>query len=349
MPSAHHTQTATKLMGPKPSNLSAEMVSMNEEIVVRVEFGSHLYGTNTDSSDHDYKSVYVPCSSDILLQRVKGSLGHKVKRFEGDKNSPEDTDDEMYSIQRYLGLLSEGQTVTIDMLFTPAPLITSPLWEEIRANKDLLLTKRSAAFVGYCRTQANKYGIKGSRVAAAKEAMEFFNAHLERLGTTAKLHEIADLLPSITGEHTHIVELDTTPGNTEHFVDCCNRKVSFGNTIKAASEIYSRIYENYGKRARLAQTNEGVDWKALSHAVRVANEALELLSTGNVTFPLPNAEHILEIKRGLLPYDDVASEIERLLVEVESASDKSMLRDEADQQFIDELVCRVHGRSVMSK
>lgn len=319
---------------------------MEDSIVVEVEFGSHLYGTNTSSSDSDYKSVYVPCASDILLQRVKGSLGHKVKRFEGDRNSPEDTDDEMYSLQRYLGLLSEGQTVAIDMLFTPKPLISTPLWNEIRENKDLLLTKRSAAFVGYCRTQANKYGIKGSRVAAAKEAMSFFKVHCEALGTTAKLHEVAALLSQLAGEHTQIVQLDTTPGNTETFFECCNRKVSFGNTLKAAYEIFSRIYDNYGKRARLAQTNEGVDWKALSHAVRVANEALELLSTAKVTFPLPNAAHILEIKRGLLPYDDVASEIEKLLEEVEKASEVSALRDEADQGFIDALVCRVHSKAV---
>lgn len=319
---------------------------MNEQIIVRVEFGSHLYGTSTANSDRDYKSVYVPSAVDILLQRVKGSLGHKVKRYEGDKNSPEDTDDELYSLQRYLGLLSEGQTVAIDMLFTPKPLITSSLWEELRANKDRLLTKRSAAFVGYCRTQANKYGIKGSRVAAAKEAAEFFKIHLDRLGSTAKLHEIADLLPSLAGEHTHIVELDTTPGNTEQFIDCCNRKVSFGNTIKAASEIYSRIYDNYGKRAKLAQTNEGIDWKALSHAVRVANEALELLATANVTFPLPNAAHILEIKRGLLPYESVAEEIEGLLEAVGHASEISALRNDPDQEFIDALVFRVYGRAV---
>ncbi len=318
------------------------------ELVVRIEFGSHLYGTNTSSSDHDYKSVFVPCASDILLQRVKGSLGHKVKRVEGDRNSAEDTDDEMYSLQRFLGLLSEGQTVTIDMLFTPKPLINSPLWEEIRANKDLLLTKRSAAFVGYCRTQANKYGIKGSRVAAAKDASEFFKLHYDRLGNTAKLHEIADLLPSITGEHTNVINMETTPGNSEYFVECCNRKVSFGNTVKAACEIFSRIYDNYGKRAKLAQTNEGIDWKALSHAVRVANEAMELLATANVTFPLPNAEHILQIKRGLLPYDDVASEIERLLEEVEAASAVSSLRDEADQSFIESLVCREYKKSVLA-
>ena len=311
---------------------------VSEEIIVRVEFGSHLYGTNTPSSDRDYKSVYLPSARDILLQHVKGSLGHKVKQVEGDKNSPEDVDDEMYSLQRYLQLLAEGQTVAIDMLFTPKPLVTSVLWDKIKANKDRLLTKRSAAFVGYCRTQANKYGIKGSRVAAAKDASEFFGKHYDRLGNTAKLHRIADLIPSIAGEHTKIVELETTPGNKEWFVDCCNRKVSFGNTIKAAYEIYSRIYDNYGQRAKLAQTNEGIDWKALSHAVRVATEALELLATANVTFPLPNAAHVLDIKLGRLPYDQVASEIEELLEKVEQASATSPLRDEVDQEFIDDFV-----------
>lgn len=63
---------------------------MNAEnnLVVRVEFGSHLYGTNTPASDHDYKSVFIPSAEDILLQRVKGSLGHKVKRNEGEKTHP---------------------------------------------------------------------------------------------------------------------------------------------------------------------------------------------------------------------------------------------------------------------
>lgn len=322
-----------------------------EDIILRVEFGSHLYGTNTPTSDHDYKSVYIPSARDILLQQVKDSLGHKIKRSEGEKNAPEDTDDEMYSLQRYLRLLSEGQTVSIDMLFTPEPLITSPLWEEIKANKNLLLTKRSAAFVGYCRTQANKYGIKGSRVSAAKDAMEFFGKHYDNFGNTAKIHEIAHLiplLPSIVGEHTKVVVLETTAGHYETFFECCNRKVSFGNTIKAAFEIYFRIYENYGHRAKLAQTNEGIDWKALSHAVRVGNEALELLATANVTFPLPNADHVLQIKKGLVPYDKVASEIEQLLEQVEKASETSTLRDEADQDFINDLIYRVHREAVMN-
>jgi RNA repair pathway DNA polymerase beta family len=320
-----------------------------ESTIVRIEFGSHLYGTNTPTSDHDYKSVYVPSASDILLQKVKGSTGHKVKRYEHERNAPEDTDDEAYSLQRYLSLLAEGQTVTIDMLFAPKPMVWTPLWWEIQQNKDLLLTKRSAAFVGYCRTQANKYGIKGSRVAAAKEAKEGFERWLRIHGPSAKVFEVLDDKPRIIDEHTRVLTKETTPGKFETYFECCNRMVGFKNTLKEATHIYTRIYEEYGHRARLAQTNEGIDWKALSHAVRVANEALELLETHHVTFPLPNAAHILAIKRGTVSYAEVAEEIEGLLVAVERASESSTLREVADQAFIDDLIRRVHGEVVMEE
>jgi hypothetical protein len=339
----------------------SERMSRDENLVVRIEFGSHLYGTSTPTSDHDYKSIYIPNASDILLQRVKGSTGHKVKRFEREKNAPEDTDDEAYSLQRYLTLLAEGQTVTIDMLFAPKPLISTPLWDEIRLNKDRFLTKKSAAFVGYCRTQANKYGIKGSRVAAVKKAADFFTDWAGKLAQGTRLREVADLLPALCDEHTKLVSLprkeqiNANSGGWEfkerfdEFFECCNRKVEFGNTLKEAAKIFSHIYEEYGHRAKLAQANEGIDWKALSHAVRVANEAVELLTTANVTFPLPNAEHILAIKKGELSYDEVAEEIEGLLLEVEKASAVSTLRDDADQDFIDYLIQRVHRESVLSE
>ena len=80
-------------------------------LVTRIEFGSHLYGTSTPDSDHDWKSVYLPEARDILLQRVQASTGHVVKRTEGQRNTAQDVDDEAYSLQRYLQLLSEGQKI----------------------------------------------------------------------------------------------------------------------------------------------------------------------------------------------------------------------------------------------
>lgn len=320
---------------------------MNENLIVRIKFGSHLYGTNTLTSDLDYKSVYIPEARAILLQRVTGSLqiGQKAKR-EGEKNNPGDVDNECYSFQRYLGLISEGQTVAVDMLFAPQPELTSDLWRHVQASKERLLTKKSAAFVGYCRTQANKYGIKGSRVASAKSALDRFECLLEQNGPTAKVGEFFTNLDEVIDEHTRTLAKETTHGKVERYFECCNRMVGFNNTLKEAVSIYRRIHENYGDRARLAEQNEGIDWKALSHAVRVGREAVELLTTQHITFPLPYAAHVLAIKRGTVPYETVAKEIEELLEEVERASVTSSLRDAPDYVFIDDLVASVYGQEI---
>jgi hypothetical protein len=213
-------------------------------------------------------------------------------------------------------------------------------------NRERLLTKKSAAFVGYCRTQANKYGIKGSRVAAAKRAMEFFQTAIEMHSNTTKVGDVVGGVPRNIDEFTYVIEKETTGGNFETYFVCCDRMVGFKNTLKEAASIFTRIHENYGARARMAESNEGIDWKALSHAVRVGHEAVELLKYHWITFPLPNAAHILEIKQGKLDYKQVAEEIEGLLVAVESASLSSTLPDHADSAWIDDLIYRVYARQI---
>jgi len=316
------------------------------KIIFRTKFGSHLYGTDTPLSDLDFKGVFLPDAKDILLQRVKGSLGDKKSKVEGEKNSSEDVDDESYSLQRYLGLLAEGQTVAIDMLFAPTPEIDTCLWNNIKFHKDKVLTSKSKAFVGYCFQQSSKYGIKGSRVAAAKKAMEYFTDAVNFHGNSCKVGDVVLSGDRTIDEFTKVLTKETTQGKFETYFECCGRMVGFKNTLKEAAGVFTRIYENYGDRARRAENNEGIDWKALSHAVRVGNEAVELLTTANVTFPLQNREHILEIKKGLLPYDQVAEEIEQLLVEVEEASKVSVLRNEPDYEWINDLVEEVYAEIV---
>lgn len=111
----------------------------------------------------------------------------------------------------------------------------------------------------------------------------------------------------------------------------------------------ARVVDEYGKRALMAETQQGVDWKALSHAVRVGTHAIELLRTGFVTFPLPNAAHVLEIKQGKRLYQDVAAEIEALLVEVEEAAAASVLPVEPDLKWIDDFVASAYLDEVLAR
>ena len=319
--------------------------------IVRIKFGSHLYGTQTPQSDVDYKSVYVPDARSILLQRVKGSVSTKRPKREGEKNYAGETDEESYSLQRYLGLVCEGQTVALDVLFAPRwSMETEPswVWQEIVENRHRLVTRRYAAFIGYCRQQSNKYGIKGSRVAAARSALALLERATVDHGTVAKLATIeAGIVALCTHtEHMEVLDVLQVSGATIKHWDVCGRKMPFTSSIKNAHNIMARLVAEYGSRALEAERNEGVDWKALSHAVRIGRQAIELLRTGTVVFPRPDATHLLAIKRGERPYQAVAEEIEELLPAIEAEAARSPLRETPDLAWVDDYVMEIHDAVV---
>jgi hypothetical protein len=168
-------------------------------------------------------------------------------------------------------------------------------------------------------------------------------------GSTAKLGTLESEVTAFasTMEHASLHDMEMPGGRVVRHLEVCGRKMPFTSSIKNAREIVQRLVDEYGERALQAERNEGVDWKARSHAVRVGREALELLETGRITFPLPCAAEILAIKRGEQLYAAVGEEIEWLLEAVEGAATRSALRDEPDQDFIDDLVARTYRASVL--
>jgi predicted nucleotidyltransferase len=322
------------------------------DLIVEMRFGSHLYGTATPLSDLDLKAVYLPEPRDILLQRVRRAVSLSRDKNAGEKNLPGDVDREIYSLQRYLELLAEGQTVALDMLFAPDSAMLrspSPLWREIQANTPRLVTRRASAFVRYCRQQANKYGIKGSRVAVARQALAILTTAEATYGAAAKLAEAEAEVTTFAGvaDHAALVDVPLPGDRLVRHSEVCGKRMPFTSSIKTAREIVQRLVEEYGQRALQAERSEGVDWKALSHAVRVGREALELFETGRISFPLPYASEILSIKRGERPYEAVAETIEGLLVSVEAAAATSSLPEEPDQGFIDDLVAHAYRGKVL--
>src|ERR1700691_2658395 len=87
--------------------------------IVKMQFGSHIYGTNLPTSDLDYKAVHIPVAGDILLQRVKPAISIKTKQDDTKKNTASDIDFESFALQKYMAMLMEGQTVALSMLYTP--------------------------------------------------------------------------------------------------------------------------------------------------------------------------------------------------------------------------------------
>lgn len=310
--------------------------------IVQMKFGSHLYGTNTPESDLDLKSVHLPSSDDILLGRGKPVISTST----GDpllKNTSADVDDESFTLQKFLTMCAAGQTVTIDMLFAPAQfwIRNDRTWLDIVHNRDRLITRQSKSFVGYVYAQASKYGIRGSRVAAARASLALLE---EFVGRALKLEALAEEVAELCATHPHmqLINIPSQTGADLMHWEVCGKKMPFTASIKSAHDIMARVVAEYGHRALAAEKNEGVDWKAISHAVRIAEQAIELLDTGMVTFPRPNAKELVKIKTGQLVYQVLADRLDELLLELEASAARSTLPEEADRDWIDYMVRRAH-------
>lgn len=79
-------------------------------------FGSHLYGTNIDTSDYDYKHIALPSLNDMLIGKP---LQNVVKQTNTDgKNSNKDVDNEYIPIQIFAKHFLEGQIYALEIAFS---------------------------------------------------------------------------------------------------------------------------------------------------------------------------------------------------------------------------------------
>lgn len=324
------------------------------ETIVVIKVGSHLYGTATSSSDLDIKGILMPQARDILLQKIPSVFVRQPTKGFGQKNTAGDVDYELYSPMKYLGMLAHGQTIALEMLFAPeSAMLCSPhpVWYEIKALAQQILTKRAASFVHYCQQQAQKYSIKGVKVVAARRALEVFKELESRYGKTAKLACGLERLQELAQE-TEFIKLDSIDlrdGAKELAIEVCGKKALLNASIKSAVTLAQHVLDEYGQRALAAEQNCGVDWKALSHAVRIGHEALEFFRYQTITFPRPEAAHLLAIKQGFVPYDQVIQEIELLVEAIQKAEAVSLLPETYEQQVVDDFIIKLHRQQVINE
>jgi len=302
--------------------------------IVLMKFGSHLYGTDTPSSDTDYKGIFMPSKEQIYLGKIPKSIHSDTKRGEG-KNTKDDVDTEMFSLHYFIDLACEGQTVALDMLHAPENMLleTSEIWQIIVANRSKFYTKNLHAFVGYARRQAAKYGIKGSRLNSAKTMLGLLNSR----DSEDRLH----LLWSEIKEDDYIHFLGENKNGVEQ-IDVCGRTLQETHKVGYAVAVLENFVDRYGARAEQAASNQGIDWKAVSHAIRAAFQVREILTEGKITFPLKEAEYIKTVKAGKLDYlTEVAPKLETMIAEVEKLSKSSTLPEKVDKTYWDAFVLSV--------
>ncbi len=330
----------------KPIEFVESLLRPGEELLYLTYFGSLLYGTSGPNSDKDYKGIFLPSKEDLLLMNGRKSINWKSGTDE-DKNSSDDVDVELWSIHYFINLIGMGDTGAIDLLFSPSnphtliykdsridPIFDNPL--------DLFDPRNTTSFIYYAINQAKKYGVKGSRLGILKRVYEYLERDVvdDETFLDERLHVIApDILENLYDSSYCFHKVI----NGEDALVICGKTHLYSIKIGEFYRRISREYTKYGERAKKAENNEGVDWKAISHALRCIYQLKELLITGKVEFPLKDAPFLIEVKNGEVDWKICEEYITSGLEEVKSLQETTHIRGEKLVDFIDNTILNMYN------
>lgn len=287
-------------------------------------FGSRLYGTQTPTSDLDWKHVVLPDLDDLLIGRgVKNSF-KKTNNQKNVRNTADDVDEEFIPLQVFARDFMEGQTYALELAFSVEGLHATQSFFEEKAqvpvqlgdysrfyNKEPLfyefvkelrskfLTSNIKAMMGYVVNQASLYSFKGERLNAVRivglvlsHANEYYgNAGddmskfaLGDLYSIPRFKEMFDYIAVKFPKYFRVDEYDIGGDRTKPCFYLLEKCLPHTNSWETTNSTVSNLEKKYGSRAEQA-SESNVDWKATMHAVRIVDEGLQLLTHHKLSFP----------------------------------------------------------------
>lgn len=185
------------------------------KLIYLSQYGSHLYGLNTENSDLDFRGVYIPNLDDIILGKAQDEINTEleveVECYEeidkvvngfplkgAVKAKKVKVDVKIFSLQKFIKLCSKADTNALDLLFSldnddveqyvysdtkindDGHTSTSyiPIWYVLYHKDKLINTDKLESPITYAFKQATKYSIKGERRQVMLDLLKHVNTYL---------------------------------------------------------------------------------------------------------------------------------------------------------------------------
>ena len=328
--------------------------------------GSKAYGLDLPSSDTDIKGVFILpkdfyYGSNYIPQVANGS-----------------NDEVYYELGRYIELLKKNNPNILELLGTPADkiLVKHPLLNHLKP--ELFLSKKCKdTFGGYAFTQVRKARGLNKKIvnpiAKEKKTILEFCYVLHKQGSIP-LHKWLELkgvnqtvcglinIPHFKDVYAIFVDPDNSLGykgilrkasatrvllssipkgeqpeghlyfNADGYIKYCKDYKDYWDWVKKRNE--SRYQNNI-------EHGKNYDSKNMMHTFRLLDMAIEILSLGKIIVKRPNRETLLNIRKGVLDYDQLIEMANAKMQEVDAAYEKSTLPDEPDEQAIEALLVQL--------
>ena len=310
-------------------------------------YGSKLYGTSTPSSDTDEKVVYLPPLNDMLLGKKAKIFKVRIDKNglpvpDGDKMPDDGAETEYIPVQTFVQDFVKGQTYALEIAnsYNDKSHFMSEMIEKF-SNSDIY------SMVGFAKKQTLDYVYRGRRLNAAREVFDTLT-YVAALngGADVRLDAVVngqDVLKQVCDATGLLMGSALNNNKLMRTLELNGRSYLESTTIEQLIGLVKKQIDSYGERTNLAARTD-VDYKSLSHAVRCYQQAIELLDTGKISFPRPNAEMLLSIKQGKEEADSIKELLVNLDEEVQRKIESSTIRKRTqtlEQEADAWLVCKL--------
>lgn len=338
-----------------------------DNTIFLTKHGSHAYGTNTPTSDQDFKGFAVP--------PVEFWLGYKSKfeqaEFKGDPDMV------VFNVQKFFKLAADCNPSIIEVLFTDPSdwIVCKPSAQKIIDNKNIFISKKAKhTFSGYAVAQLKKinshyrwlhnppkkapvredFGLAQNPLlpknqmdaimAGIKNQIEHWDVDLTMLDDASRIDmqgKIAQALyeQKVTAENKTEIAARFV-GVNDNIIEQIVKEKTFNNAVAEWRSYESWLATRNPKRSEL-EKKSGYDTKHGAHLVRLMRMCKEILTTGNVVVKRPDAEELLAIRNGAWTYPQLMEWASNSEKELEALYQESKLPNAPDHDKIEKMLISV--------
>jgi predicted nucleotidyltransferase len=274
---------------------------MVKNVILKIRAGSHLYGLNTAQSDEDYVGVYLNTPEEMLGLNSSEIIDDSVisKRENSNKNDKDAIDCTYYELRKFCKLCLNANPTMLEVLFVDDKNIVEcdEYGKILLSNKNLFLsTKVKHSYIGYAFSQKKKSQVKSENLRDLYFARDEF---VKIKNKSDMLYDYLDILKKSLG---------TKNWKYPDYIQFGDLRFNNQKVRDAIAKIDARI-DKASHRAD-GMLEHGMDYKFISHTLRLLSEGEELLTTGDLKFPLKEKDLLLSIKLGELKPSEVMNIID---------------------------------------
>jgi uncharacterized protein len=335
--------------------------------------GSRGYGLHTDSSDHDYRGVFVATKPfyygfDKIEQQDRGwDTSEGLFPFLG-------KDTCIYELRKFLQLSGDNNPNILELLWFKEYAHLTPVGQVLVSHRQMFLSKKvRQTYAGYGYAQIRKleshrkwllqppthkpqpqeFGLEPDVLMSKSD----INAFLEYLYLLIRdriqfLTESEQLYHLLTAEidfkgvlqqyampESAIEYTQKITHSSEDFIRLLQTNQQYHNALRDYQN-YQQWKQNRNPARAMMEAKVGYDCKFAMQAIRLLRTGIEVLETGNLMVDrreVGDADQLMAIKRGDFNYDQVMAIANNLNQGLEKASEGSQLPKDVDRAAINQL------------